>query len=138
MFFSSDPSIFSTVAFPPLGNSDCVFVSVSVELFSNSKGEAVFHRRTYDYYCVDWENPCNHLRKVLWEDIFKLDASAAPTEVCEWAQVEIDAYICQCKYKVKPHSSPWFSAACASAIAHRNHFFDLHQQNKSSEVLKDY
>ena len=24
---------------------------------------------------------------------------------------------------VKPHSSPWFSAACAAAIAHRNHFF---------------
>ena len=36
------------------------------------------------------------------------------------------------KYKVKPHSSPWFSAACA-AIAHRNNFFRFYQQNKSSE-----
>ena len=27
------------------------------------------------------------------------------------------------KYQVKPHSSPWFSAACAVAIVHRNHFF---------------
>ena len=33
----------------------------------------------------------------------------------------------------KPHSSPWFSAACAAAIVHRNHFFCLYQQNKSSE-----
>ena len=32
-----------------------------------------------------------------------------------------------------PHSSPWFSAACAAAIVHRNHFFRLYQQNKSSE-----
>ena len=31
------------------------------------------------------------------------------------------------------HSSPWFSAACAAAIAHRNHFFHFYQQNKSSE-----
>ena len=37
------------------------------------------------------------------------------------------------KYQVKPHSSPWFSAACAAAIVHRNHFYRLYQQNKSSE-----
>ena len=33
----------------------------------------------------------------------------------------------------KPPLSPRFSAACASAIVHRNHFFCLYQQNKSSE-----
>ena len=37
------------------------------------------------------------------------------------------------KYQVKHHSSPWFSAACAAAIVHRNHFFCFYQQNKSSE-----
>ena len=37
------------------------------------------------------------------------------------------------KYQVKPHSSPLFSAACAAAIVHRNYFFCLYQQNKSSE-----
>ena len=47
--------------------------------------------------------------------------------------MEIDVYIHQRKYQVKPHSSPWFSAACAAAIIHRNHFFRLYQQNKSSE-----
>ena len=36
------------------------------------------------------------------------------------------------KYQVKPHSSPWFSAACAAAVAHRNHFFRLYQKDKSS------
>ena len=39
----------------------------------------------------------------------------------------------QCKYQNKPHSSPWFSAACAAAIIHRNHFLCLYQQNNSSE-----
>ena len=33
----------------------------------------------------------------------------------------------------KPHSSPWFSAACAAAIIQRDHLFCLYQQNKSSE-----
>ena len=36
-------------------------------------------------------------------------------------------------YQVKPHASLWISAVCAAAIAHRNHFFRLYQQNKSSE-----
>ena len=37
------------------------------------------------------------------------------------------------KYQVKPHSSPWFSAAYAPAIVHRNHFFHLYQKDNSSE-----
>ena len=73
------------------------------------------------------------MRDVPWEDIFKLSASAAASEFCEWVQVGIDVYIPHRKYQVKPHSSPWFSAACAAAIVHRNHFFRLYQQNKSSE-----
>ena len=48
-------------------------------------------------------------------------------------QVRIDVYIPHRKYQVKPHSSQWFSAACAAAIVHRNHFFRLYEHNKSSE-----
>ena len=38
-------------------------------------------------------------------------------------------YISLRKYQVKPHTSPWFSAACAAAVAHRNHFFHLYQKD---------
>ena len=37
------------------------------------------------------------------------------------------------KYQVKPYSSPWLSAPCATAIVYRNHFFCLYQHNKSFE-----
>ena len=40
--------------------------------------------------------------------MFKLSASAAASEFCEWGQVGIDAYIPHRKYQVKPYSSPWF------------------------------
>ena len=73
------------------------------------------------------------MRDVPWGDIFKLGASAAASEFCEWAQVGSDAYIPHRKYQVKPHSSPWFSAACAAATVHRNHFFCLYQREKSSD-----
>ena len=73
------------------------------------------------------------MRDVPWEDIFKLNASAAASEFCEWVQVRIDVYIPHRKYQVKPQSSPCFSTACAAAIVHRNHFFRLYQQNKSFE-----
>ena len=75
----------------------------------------------------------DNLRGVPWEDIFKLSASAS--EFREWFQVGIDLYIPHRKYQVKPHSSPWFSASCATAIVHRNHFFHLYQKDKSSDAI---
>ena len=63
----------------------------------------------------------------------KLIASAAASEFCEWVQVGIDIYTPHRKDQFIPHSSPWFSAACAAAIVHRNHFIRLYQQNKTSE-----
>ena len=35
-------------------------------------------------------------------------------------------------YISRAHSSPWFSAACAAAIVHRNQFFPLYEKVKSS------
>ena len=66
-------------------------------------------------------------------DIFKLSASVAASEFCEWVQDGIDVYMPHCQCQVKPHSFPWFSAACAAAIVHKNHLFRFFQQNKSSE-----
>ena len=138
LFLSSDAIICSSMAFPPLENSNHVVVSVSIDFPSNSQQDAPFHRIAYDYSPVDWDGHGDHLRDVLWEDIFKLSASAAASEFCEWVQVGIDVYIPHHKYQVKPHSSPWFSAVCAAAIVHRNHFFCLYQQNKSSESKEKF
>ena len=38
--------------------------------------------------------------------------------------------------EVKPHSSPCFSTGSAAAIVHRNHFFRLHQKDKSESKVK--
>ena len=69
---------------------------------------------------------------IICKMFFKLGASAAASELCEWVQVGMDVYIPHRKHQVKPNSSPWFSAACTAAIAHRNHFFNLYQKDKSS------
>ena len=113
--------------FAPLGNSDHVVVSVSIDFPTNSQWDTPFHCIAYDYSLADWDGLRDHLRDVTWEDIFKLSASATASEFCEWVQVGIDVYIPHRKYQVKPHSSPWFSAACAAAIVHTNHFFRLYQ-----------
>ena len=62
-----------------------------------------------------------------------MTAFTAASEFCEQVQVGIDVYIPYRKYQVKPHSSPWFSAACAAAVVHRNHFFRWYLKDKSSE-----
>ena len=86
LFFSSDASICSTMAFPPFGNSDHV-VSVSIDFSSNSQLHAPFLRIAYDYSRTDWDGLRDHLRDVPWEYIFKLGASVAASEFCEWFQV---------------------------------------------------
>ena len=123
------------MAFSPLGNSDHVVVSVSIDFPSNSQWDALFHHIAYDYSCADWDSLCDHLRDVPWKGISILSASIAASEFCEWVQVGIDVCNAHHKYQVKPHSSPWFLAACVAAIVNRNHFFHLYQQNISSELM---
>ena len=95
LLLSSDASICSTIAFPPLGNSDQVFVSVSIDFPSYLQQDPPFHRIAHDYSRVDWDGVCDHLRNLLSEDILKLSASTASSEFCEWVQVVIVVYIPQ-------------------------------------------
>ena len=62
LFISCDGSICSTIAFPALGNSDHVAVSVSIDFPSNSQRDAPFHRIAYDYSRADWDSLRDHLR----------------------------------------------------------------------------
>ena len=64
LFLSSDARICSTMAFPLLGNSDHVAVSVFIDFPSYSQ-------HIFDY-----------LRDNTWKDVFKLSASAAASEFC--------------------------------------------------------
>ena len=110
-------------AFPPLGSSDHVVVSVSIDFPSNAQWDAPFHHIPYDYCHADWDGLCDNLRDAPCQDIFKLGASTAATKFCQCVHVGIDVYIPHRKFHIKPHSSPSFSAACAAAIVYRNQFF---------------
>ena len=90
---------------------------------ANSQQDSPFHRIACDYSRADWDGLRDHFRDVPWEDIFKTGASARASKICEWVQV-------------KPHSSPWFSTACAAAIVHLNYFFRLYQKEKSDSKVK--
>ena len=61
LFISSDASICSTMAFPPLGNSDHVAVSVPIDFPINSKQDVPFHCKVCDYSDADW-GLCDYLR----------------------------------------------------------------------------
>ena len=89
-FLSSNASICSTLAFPPLGNFD------HVDFPSDSQRDAPFHSIAYSR--ADWDVLCDHLSDVPWEDIFKRSASAVYTELIELVQVRTDVYILHRKY----------------------------------------
>ena len=131
LFISTEASICSIMAFPSLGNSVLVSVSVSIDFLSNSQqmphfiAQLMTILKLMGFYDL--------LRDVSWEDIFKFSASAAASEFCGQLQVGINVYISHHKYQVRLHSSPWFSVAFAAVIAHRNPCFHLYQQNKPSQ-----
>ena len=58
--FISYASTCSTMAFPPLGKSDYIFVSVSTDFPLNSKQEASLNCIAYDYFCADWDGLRDH------------------------------------------------------------------------------
>ena len=124
-FLYRSPSSSLCMVFDSISSNidEVLLINSSANVFVFGDFDALFHNIAYDYSHADWDGLCDHLRDVPWEDIFKLSASAAASEFCEWVQVGIDVYILHRKYQVKSHSSPWFSAACAAAIVHRNHFF---------------
>ena len=66
LFISSGISICSTMAFPPIGNSDHVVVSLSINFLSNSKQDALYHCIAYDYSSADWDSLHDHLADVPW------------------------------------------------------------------------
>ena len=85
------------------------------------------------YSCADQNGLQDRFRNAPWEDIFRFSPSTTASEFCDWVQVGIDVNNPQHKYQVKRHYSLWFPATCAASIVHRDHFFHLHQQNKSFE-----
>ena len=67
-FLSSDGNICSAVASPPLGNSDHVAVSISIDFPPNSQPDASFHCLAYDYSRADSDGLRHHLGDVPWEE----------------------------------------------------------------------
>ena len=109
LFISSDATICSTVTSPIRKLWSCCCLTFYFP--SNSQRDPSFHCIAYKYSCAGWDGLHDHLRHVLWEDIFKLGASDAASEFWVWVQVGIDVYVPHRKYQVNPHSSQWFSAA---------------------------
>ena len=64
LVLSSDTSTCSTMAFPPYGNSDHVFVSISIDYPSNSKQDAPFHHIAYNYSRAHCDGLPDHLKDV--------------------------------------------------------------------------
>ena len=71
------------MAFYPLGNSNHVGVSMSIDFPTNSRQDAPFDCIAYEYSRADWDDLRDHLRNVPWEDIFKLGTSAAASKFCK-------------------------------------------------------
>ena len=98
--------------------SDHVVFSVSIEFPSNVQQGALFYCIAYDYSHADRE-----IFVIIWEMFY--------------GRISLNSVLLLLPVNFvsgfKHNSSPWFSAACAAFIVHRNHFFHLYQRDKSSD-----
>ena len=121
-FFSSDPSICFIMAFLPFWNSNHVFVSVSTDFLSNSKEVLpLFIAQIMTILVLNWMVFVFIWEMFQWRISLNLVLLLLLLNFLSEYQFEL-MYIPHCRYQFKAHSCPWFSAACAAAIAHRNHF----------------
>ena len=92
------------MTFPPLENSDHVFVSVSIDFLSNSKRDAPFYCSPFPHFRDGFPD---HLRDVRWRislnSVFLLLLVSF-----------VNGFSSELMY------ISLFSAACAAVIAHRN------------------
>ena len=88
------------MAFPPLGNSDHVVVSVSIDFPINSKQDTPFHRVAYDYSHADWDGRRDHLRDVPWENIFKVKFRQASNHCKRFLEAAKLAYATKTKESI--------------------------------------
>ena len=98
LFLTSDESICSVDVQPPLGRSDHVVVSVSLDFGTLCNKDSSFHHKVFDYSRADWDGFCDLLRDIPWNDIFKYGPSYAASEFSSWVQVGMDAHIPNRKY----------------------------------------
>ena len=138
LFLTSNPTICQTSSSSALGKSDHVVVNIQISLNTKAAQESPFHRTLYSYDRGDWDSFRDFLRDVPWPDVFKLDGEKCAEEVASWIKAGIDAFIPYRKFQQKPHSTPWFSPACAAAIAHRNHFYKVFQREKSADSKRRF
>ena len=96
-FISYDAIICSTMAYAPLRNSNHVIVSVSIDFWSNSRRDTLFHRIAMT---ILLEQSSWSFEKRFLGEYTKLSSS----QFCEYFQDETDVCIHRRKYQVIPHS----------------------------------
>ena len=133
LFLSSNPNICKVSGSSPLGNSDHLVVNVEINLSLSLANDSPHHRTLYSFDRTNWDDFRDFLRDLPLDHIFALNADECAREIVSWIQEGIQNFVPHRTYQVKPHSNPWFSPACASAIAHRNHYF--HKYHKTGNSL---
>ena len=133
LFLFFDASICSTMAFPPLGNSDHAVASFFIDFPSNSKWDAPFHYIAYEYSRADWDGHRDHFRDVPWR--ISLNSVVLPLLVNFvsgfWLELMYISFLVTIRASLTHLHG--FQLFVLLPIVHGNHFFRLYRQNKSSE-----
>ena len=75
-------------------------------------------RTVFQFGKAEWDG----FRCVLADVLCSLVPSLGPDLAADELSLGMEIYIPSRTYQIKAHSQTWYTPACATAIAHRNHF----------------
>ena len=127
LFLTSNPDNYHHTVSSPLGSSDhcVVLVSSRTHFF---KPSAPFHRTVYRFSKADWCGLRTFLSQVPWNYVLSSYVDTAASDITEWIKIGMKVYIPSRSFQQAPHSQPWFTAECATAICQRNFYFHKNQR----------
>lgn len=107
-----------------LGTSVHSLISVQIEAKENASPDLLFRRTIFPYTKAEWDSFRSYTKEAPLLILSKHAGSKTATLVSEWILFEMESFIHLKVFQQKPNSQ--LTPECASAIAHRNQFFNVY------------
>ena len=139
LFLTTDPNIYKpAVVSAPIGSSDHSMITLT-HLFNSFDHAPQQKRRLWNYSNADWYGLRGFYSSFPWDEIaFSADPSATAMAISEIILLGMEVFI-PFSVKAGSSSSPsWFNRQCATAIRHKNNFFQAWLSSPSEATRQAY
>ena len=122
----------------PLSNSEHATIAVHVIYYSNATTAHSFHQTVSQDGKANLSAFHSFIYDIPWSSVLCHSPSEAADEGTRWICVGMELFIPSQIFQMRPHSQPWLTPSCATAIACHNHFSKKYHHDCSRQTRHFY